>query len=114
VAIEPVAARNESILAQVRNYVTKERCFVRGIIDVPLRPSIIECSAIVRIKRETTTHPFRKIRIREKIPAKSDEIGIARCQDCVGAFRVETTGRDDWASEQRTKLAGRYRWLVVL
>src|ERR1700692_4307401 len=88
--------------------------FVGGIVGVPLRPAVVECSAIVRIERETAMQPFREIRIREKMPAKCDEIGIALYQDRFGTRSVETAGCDHRPSKQRTKQAGRHRRLVVI
>src|ERR1700733_998790 len=79
---------------------------VAGIISVPLRPAIVERSAIVRIEGEVMTQPFRKIRIREKVPAKRDEVGIALRKNCLGARCVKAAGSDHRPSKQRAKRAG--------
>lgn len=88
--------------------------FVGGIIGVPLRAAIVECVTIVRIEWKIATQSFWKIRIGEKMPAKRDEIGIALCQDRIGARGVEPASRNHRPSEQWTKQAGRHRRLVVV
>jgi hypothetical protein len=79
------------------------------VVRVTLGVEGVEGVAIIGAERQLLGDAARQIRVRNKIAAERDEIGVALRHDVLGALGLESARRDDPALEGPAKLLRRDR-----